>query len=234
MRIAVQAMALFPLLSICASDARKRFMIQSIHHLNSNLEVRESLIEENGLGHNSRECKHRKSAVGDFLKLKSLNLLLRLANKVRRSKSEVTRRASGSLKHLRHTNPRGHLRKSEENEDVSKSSELDGGIMDGGRGGTRHGLRVPWDAQTEVDGDVSQPGELAHASVLELGLAEVVHREIVRDAERIESDVSNISLAVDGVREEREGSGLLTGGEAGGGTANRSRGKGGSGANKGS
>lgn len=154
----------------------------------------------------------------NLLKLNPLNLFWGLALEEFSSESEVTRLASGSLEHLRDADPRGHFSKGEPDEDVTKSTELNGGVVGGGGSGALHGLRVAGDTKTEVDGDISKPGELTHASVLELGLAEVVHGDVVRDAEGVESNISDVSLAVDGVREEGNG-GRLLGSEAGGGTA---------------
>ena len=195
-----------------------RYSYLRVSTLARHLEVGESLVIKDRLSHNTSECHHRKSAVCNFLKLGFLNFCLRLASKVFRSKSEVTGGASRSLKHLGDTNPRSHLGNANPDQDVSKSSIFDGSIMDGGRGGSRHGLGVARDAQSEVDSDVSNPRELTHAAVLELGLAEVVGGEVVRDAEGVESDITNVSLEVNGVGEEGERLGLFNG-KAGGGTA---------------
>jgi len=46
--------------------------------------------------------------------------------------------------------------------------------------------------------------------VLELSLTEVVNREVFRDRKGIESKISNVSLAVFGVRKERNGLGLFS------------------------
>ena len=197
---------------------RKIYPFSRVFNSSNNLEVGESLVVKDRLGNNSREGKHSKSAVGNFLKLKLLNLSLSLAIEVLGTKSEVTGGTSRSLKHLGDTNPRSHLGNSDPDEDVSKSTELNGGIVDGGRGGSRHGLGVSGDTGTEVNGNISEPGELTHTSVLELGLTEVVRGEVVGDAKGVESDISDVSLAVLWVGEEGDSSRLLSG-DAGGSTA---------------
>jgi hypothetical protein len=55
--------------------------------------------------------------------------------------------------------------------------------------------------------------------MLKFGFAEVVHRDIIRDSERIEADVTNVSLQVFWVREERKGRRLFLGTQRCGGTS---------------
>ena len=82
--------------------------------------------------------------------------------------------------------------------------------MDSGGGGSSHGFRVARDTQAKIDGNVSKPCKLTHTSVLELSLTEVVNREVVRDTKGIESNISNVTLAVFGGRKERDGLRLLS------------------------
>ena len=77
--------------------------------------------------------------------------------------------------------------------------------MGSGRGGGAHGLGVSGYTHAKIDGNVSEPGELTHASVLEFSLTEVVGGEVVGDTEGVESDISNVSLAVNGGGEEGKG-----------------------------
>ena len=78
------------------------------------------------------------------------------------------------------------------------------------------GLGEGVDAEAAVDGAEAEPGHHADAAVLELGLAEEVHGDEVREAEGVESDVADVSLEVFRVGEEGEGGRLLSG-EAGSG-----------------
>ena len=166
------------------------------------LEVGESLVVQDRLRHDAGKGEHGRPAVSDLLELHALDLRVRLAVEELLPEAEVARRAPGPLQHLRDTDPRGHLGEGDPDEDVTQSAVLDGGTV-GGRGrGRGHGLGVAGHAHAEVDGDVPEPRELAHAPVLELGLAEVVDREVVRDAQRIEADVANVPLAVHGGGEE--------------------------------
>lgn len=156
--------------------------------------------------------------MGDLLELHALDLRVRLAVEELLPEAEVARRAPGSLQHLGNADPRGHLGEGDPDEDVPQSAVLDGGTV-GGRGRRRgHGLGVAGHAHAEVDGDVPEPRELAHAAVLELGLAEVVDGDVVRDAQGIEADVAHVPLAVRGGGEEGQGLRLLDG-EARGGPA---------------
>ena len=89
----------------------------------------------------------------------------------------------------------------------------------GGGGGEALPLRGHGDdADSEVDGDPSGPGEHADAAMLELGLAEVVHGHVVGDAEGVEANVTDVSLEIRGGGKEGKGLRLL-GGEEGGGSA---------------
>ena len=78
------------------------------------------------------------------------------------------------------------------------------------------GLGEGVDAEAAVDGAEAEPGHHADAAVLDLGLAEEVHGDEVREAEGVESNVADVSLEVLRVGEEGEGGRLLSG-EAGGG-----------------
>lgn len=46
--------------------------------------------------------------------------------------------------------------------------------------------------------------------MLELGLAEIVNREVIRETKGIKTNISNVSLKVWGGRKERNGFGLLS------------------------
>ena len=77
--------------------------------------------------------------------------------------------------------------------------------MDSCGGGSRHCLWVARNTQAKIHGNISKPGKLAHTSMLELSLTEVVNREVVRDTKRIKTNISNITLTVFGGRKERDG-----------------------------
>ena len=76
--------------------------------------------------------------------------------------------------------------------------------MGGGRCDSLHGSGKGVDSCTKVNSDVTEPGELADAAMLELGFHEIVSGEVVGDAERVESISTNIAIKVRGVREPWE------------------------------
>lgn len=68
-----------------------------------------------------------------------------------------------------------------------------------------HGIRKRVDTCTEINGNISEPCELADTSVLKFGFNKVVSGEVVGDTKRIESIGTNISIKVGGVGEPRKG-----------------------------
>jgi hypothetical protein len=184
---------------------REREMLHSPTRTSHHLKVGESLVVKDALRHDAREGQHGRPTVRDLLELHALDFRGALAVKETLTEAEVPRRASGSLEHLGHADPARHLGEGDPNEDVPEGAVLDGRTVGGGARGRCHRLRITRDACAEVDGDVPEPSELAHASVLELGLAEVIDGEVVRYTEGVEADVSDVSLAVRGGREEGEG-----------------------------
>ena len=143
--------------------------------------------------------------MGDLLKLHVLDVGGALSLEHASVESEVTGLTSGSLEHLDDGNSIDDLGEAEPEEELGHTSLLDAGVVGGGGGDTLEGLRDGEDAEAAVDGDVSQPGHHADAAVLELSLAEEVHGGEVREAEGVESDISNVSLEVGGGLKEGEG-----------------------------
>jgi hypothetical protein len=169
------------------------------------LKVGESLVVKDALRHYAREGEHRRPAVSDLLELHALDFRGALAIEEALPETEVSRGASGSLQHLGNADPTRHLGEGDPNEYVPEGAVLDGGTVGGGARGRGHGLRITRHSHAEVDGDVTEPRELAHTSVLELGLAQVVDGEVVRYAKGVEADVADVSLAVGGCGEEGQG-----------------------------
>ena len=77
--------------------------------------------------------------------------------------------------------------------------------MGSGGGHSLHGIRKRVDTCTEINGNISEPCELADTSVLKFGFNKVVSGEVVGDTKRIESIGTNISIKVGGVGEPRKG-----------------------------
>ena len=64
-------------------------------------------------------------------------------------------------------------------------------------------------SQSHVNSNESGPGKHADTSMLELGLAEVIHGNVVRNTKGVESYISNVSLKVFRVRQEGKSLRLL-------------------------
>jgi hypothetical protein len=171
----------------------------------ASLDIREGTLGQNSLCDHAREGKHSKTAVSDFLELHVSNLSLRLSlQEANGVKAEVTGFASRSLEHLNDGNRADDLSKAEPEEQLPHGTVLDKGVVGGDRGESLIGLGKRVDAETKVDGGKTDDGQLAHASVLQLSLAEEVNRDEIREAEGVETDISDVSTEIGGLLQERE------------------------------
>ena len=174
--------------------------------------VRESATAgEDGLGDNTGEGKHGQSAVLDLLELHVVDGLLGLALEQANAKAKITGSPAAALKHGRDANPRGHLGHGDPNEEISQAAVRDEGVVGSGGGEPLPLLGKRVDASSEVDSDPTGPRQHADAAMLELGLAEVVHGKVLRDAKGVEANITDVALGVFRRREEGEGLRLLSG-----------------------
>ena len=172
--------------------------------------VRESTATgKDRLRDDSRKGEHGQPAILDLLELHVVDCLLGLAVEKANAKAEVTGSAAASLQHGGDANPGGHLGHGDPNEEISKAAVGDEGVVGSGGGEALPLLGKGVYASSEVDSDPPGPGQHADAAVLDLGLAEVVHGEVVRDAKGIEPDVADVSVGVLRCWEEGKGLGLL-------------------------
>mmetsp|Transcript_29601 Transcript_29601/g.43443 ORF Transcript_29601/g.43443 Transcript_29601/m.43443 type:complete len:223 (-) Transcript_29601:47-715(-) len=197
------------------------------------LHVWESVSGEDRLGGNSTDSHHSKTSILQLPQLHPVNFFFRLSNKESKGvKSEVTRFTSRSLKHLADSDPRQHFGNSNEKKDLSHSTSGNCGIMSSSRGSSLHGLGERVDLDTLVNSDESTPCKHSNTAVLELGLAKVVHGEVITDAKGVESYISDVSLEVLGSREERKSLRLFGSAQACGGASSSRGSKSGSSSNK--
>mmetsp|Transcript_14610 Transcript_14610/g.24341 ORF Transcript_14610/g.24341 Transcript_14610/m.24341 type:complete len:227 (-) Transcript_14610:87-767(-) len=188
--------------------------------------VRESTATgKDRLRDDSREGEHGQPAILDLLELHVVDRLLGLALEKADAEAVVAGSAAAALQHGGDAQPGGHLGKGDKNEGIAQAAVGNEGVVGGGGREALPLLGEGVDAKAEVDGDPPGPGQHADAAVLDLGLAEVVHGEVVRDAKGVESDIADVALGALRRREEGEGLGLLGGVEGNRGTAGRSRGK---------
>lgn len=152
----------------------------------------------------------------DLLELHGINLGLGLALEESSIKAKVSGGTSGSLQHLLNSNGVKDLKQTEPEEHLGHASLLNGSIVssDGSQGLKSLSGRV--DTEAQIDGNESQPGHHADASVLELGLAKEIDGDEVRETEGIKSQVSNTSIEVWWGLKEGEGGRFL--GQRGDGT----------------
>lgn len=148
------------------------------------------------LSNNAREGHHSQPAVGDFLKLHVLDVCGGLAFEHAAVQAEVPGSAPGSLQHLHDGDAIDDLQQAEPKEHLGEASLHDGRVVGGGGCQALERLGDGQDAQAEVDGDVPEPGHHADAAVLELGFAEEVDGGEVREAEGVESHISDVSIAL--------------------------------------
>ena len=150
--------------------------------------------------------KHCKTAVLELTKGHAVLLLLGLANgQAHGVKAKVTGDTVGVGEHGLHgdvalVGPELH------NATPEDDLEHGGGTDDGG------GEVGVIDVGVSGDGDVlllpeAEAGEHGGTGVLDLGLAEPLHVEVVGEAEGVEADITNVSLGVLGLGEEGDGLG---------------------------
>ena len=172
------------------------------------LYIWERSLGEDSLGDNAREGHHSKSAVGNFLQLHILNVRIRLAPEQAAIEAKISRGTSGPLQHLSDGNEINDLQQSEPKEHLRKTTLLHGCIVGSSSGDSLECLGDWKDTKATVHRDPSEPGHHADAAVLELGFAEEVDRGKVRKAEGVESNISDVSVAVWWGFEEGEGGGF--------------------------
>jgi len=158
--------------------------------------VWERSVGEDGLGDNTREGKHSKTAVGDLLELHVVNVFIRLSLEHTTIPSEVSRGTSRSLKHLHNSNTINDLSQAEPKKQLGHTSLLNGSIVSGSGGDTFKSGSNRKNTHSHVNGDISKPCHHGNTAVLELSFTEEVDRSEVRKSERVEADISNVSLAV--------------------------------------
>ena len=173
------------------------------------LEVREALVEKNRLSDDTREGEHGKTAVLDLLELDPVDLRLGLAFEVVSAEAEVSWCPAGTLEHGGDAQPRHYLSDTDPDQHVAHGAERHKRIV-GGAGSEALPLRgEEGNADAQIDGDESQPGQHADTAVLDLSLPKVVHGEVVRDTEGVEAYITNVSLSVLRSWEEGESGALL-------------------------
>jgi hypothetical protein len=165
---------------------------------------------KNRLGSNTSNGKHRQTSILQLLKLpKSDHFRGFVFEELERIQTKVTRFTSRSLQHLGNSQVSNHLGDSNEEEDVAHGTLSNKGIVSGGRGEAFVSLGERVDVESHVGGYESSPGEHGNAAMLNFSLSEVVHREVVGKAERVESSlVTNVSSNILRVWEERKSGGL--------------------------
>lgn len=142
--------------------------------------------------------------MGDLLELQVL-LLLRRGAEVEGIQAEVARFPAAALEHLDHGDAVDDLGEGEPEEELPHRARLDEGVVGRHRRESLVGLGGGVNSQAQVDGGEADDGHLAEPSVLELGLAEEVHREEIGEPERVEAEVADVAREVGRVLEEREG-----------------------------
>ena len=177
------------------------------------LDVREWSLGQDGLCNNTAERHHRQSGVRDFLQLHLIDLFLALSEEESGGiESVVTGLAAGSLQHLDDGDAADDLGEAAPQENLAHGTLFDEGVVGGDRGESLIGFGKGIDSESAVDGDEPRNGEHAYASVLQFGLPEEIHGDKVGESERIESDITDVSLEVCGVFEEGKGrAGLVRG-----------------------
>ena len=170
-----------------------------------NLYIWEWTLGKDRLSNNAREGHHSQPAVGDFLKLHVLDVCGGLALEHTAVQAEVPGSAPGSLQHLHDGDAIDDLQQAEPKEHLGEASLHDGRVVGGGGCQALERLGDGQDAQAAVDRDVPEPGHHADAAVLELGFAEEVDGGEVREAEGVESHISDVSIALRRRLQERKG-----------------------------
>ena len=147
--------------------------------------------------------QHSQAPVLDLLQLKSLHFFLGLILLVsQRIKAKVSRDSVLVLEHGFHGNV---TVVGPELKDSHTKDNLEHG-RDSDRGGGEVGVInvcVSRDGG-ELLNDESNGGKHGGSSVLDLGLAEPLHVEVIGEAKGVETNISNVSLQVLGVSQERK------------------------------
>lgn len=110
--------------------------------------------------------------------------------------AKVTSCTAGPRKHLSKGDGADDLGEANPEENLAHSTLLDEGVMGGHRGEALVGLGKGVDANAKVDRDEAGPGQHADAAMFDLGFAEEVHRGEVGESERVEANITDVSLEI--------------------------------------
>ena len=168
------------------------------------LEVWERTLGQNSLCHHSTESEHGQATVDDFLQLQIIDLCLSLVLEETTSKSKVSWFTARSIEHL-HDSKRAHnLRKANPKKQLSHTTVLNKSVMSSDGGESFVGLRKRVDPEAQVNSRKANNGQHANTSMLQFGLAKEVDGEEIREAERVESIVTDAPIQIRGSLHERK------------------------------
>lgn len=173
------------------------------------LDVRKRSLGENGLCDHAAKGKHGKAAVSDFLQLQVVHLLLASVLEEAAIQLEVTGFSSGSLKSLNKSNCSEDLKETDPEKKLSHSTLLHKGIVRSDRGEAFVSLRKRVNTKANVDSSESDKSKHSHTTMFELRLTKEVHRDEVRETERVKSNISSVAVKVGRVLQERKSWALL-------------------------